>query len=79
MLTFTTKVFEQNCGDIRLILRQRIDDLSEFRSTAGPEYGQRGESLGASQEYFSPTIVPSLSLLQLSCKVLINGTTTSSG
>ena len=52
------------CGDIHFILRQRIDDLSNFRSTAGLEYGQRGESLasGESQEYFSPTIVPSLLL-----------------
>ena len=33
------------CGDIRLILRQRIDDLSSFGSTAGMEYGQREESL----------------------------------
>ena len=33
------------CGDIRLILRLRIDDLSNFRSTASMEYGQREESL----------------------------------
>ena len=43
------------CWDIRLILRLRIDDLSENR--------QREESMasGVSQEYFLPTIVPSLS------------------
>ena len=36
------KVF---CGDIRLILPLRIDDLSNFRSTASSEYGEREESL----------------------------------
>ena len=53
------------CGDIRLILRLRIDDLSDFRSTAATEYGEREESLaerGEPGEYFLPTIVPSLLL-----------------
>ena len=34
-----------HCGHIRLILRQRIDDLSYFRCTAGTECGQWEESL----------------------------------
>ena len=61
---------ESRCGDIRLMHRQRVDDLSSFGSTAGAENGQREESLasGASYEYFLPTIVPALSLLQLSIK-----------
>ena len=50
------------CGDIRLILRQRIDDLSNF--TAGREYGRRRRepASGASRVYLSPTIVLSLPL-----------------
>ena len=50
--------------DFRLILRQRLDDLSDFRSTAGVEYGQRGESLasGASQEYFHCSVTPTVTL-----------------
>ena len=57
-----------NCGDIRLILRQRIDDFSNFWSTGTTEYRTDREKKawlsGASKEYryFLSTIIPSLSL-----------------
>ena len=35
----------RRCGDTRLILRLRIDDPSNFQSTASTEYGEREESL----------------------------------
>ena len=46
-MKFSAPLLLPSCGDIRLILCQRIDDLSDFRSTGGPEYGQRGESLAS--------------------------------
>ena len=59
-----------NCGDIRLILRLRIDDLSDFRSTASIEYGQREESLAEwgelgvlSSHHCSVTLIVTVKLL----------------
>ena len=38
-------VITHPCGDIRLVLRQRIDDLSSFGSTASAEYREGEETL----------------------------------
>ena len=60
------------CGDIRLILRLRIDHLFDFRSTVATEYGQREESLAEwgelgvlSSHHCSVTLIVTVKLLGL--------------
>ena len=58
------------CGDIHLILHMRIDDLSDFISTASTEYGEREESLAErgelgvlSSHHDSVTLIVTVKLL----------------